>query len=235
MVGIQSSRLSLARGLYRQALRLWIRLTARDQDRIHLEKVDGTEIIILPGVFDGVRLRTGAFLAETLDMVPGPASARVLDLGTGSGIGAICAARRGARVVATDINPAAVRCARLNAMAHHLEHKIETATGDLFAPVGDEAFDLILFNPPFYHGRPRNLADAAWRTPDVFERFIRELPQHLTPQGRALVVLSSDGDVKNTLAAAENLVVRPIRRSDLVNEILAVYEIRLAPHEGATK
>lgn len=227
MVGIQS-RLSPVRGLYRQALRLWIRLTAREDDRIRLEPVDGTEIIILPGVFDGVRLRTGAFLAETLDMVAVPASARVLDLGTGSGIGAVCAARRGARVVATDINPEAVRCARLNAIAHHLENKIEMATGDLFAPVPGEAFDLVLFNPPFYHGRPRNLADAAWRSPDVFERFLRELPQHLTPQGCALVVLSSDGDVSGLLGAATHLVVRAIRRSDRVNEILAVYEIRVA-------
>ena len=105
-----------------------------------------------------------------------PPGASVLDLGTGSGIGAIFAARWASRVVATDINPEAVRCAQINTLAHHLEHKIETRCGDLFEPVGTERFDVILFNPPFYRGRPRDLADHAWRSPDAFDRFLRELP-----------------------------------------------------------
>lgn len=234
MVGAQS-RLSPARELYRRALRVWVRLTVRDRGRIRVEKVDGADIVILPGVFNGVQLRTGIFLAETLDMVPVPSSARVLDLGTGSGIGALCAARRGTRVVATDINPEAVRCAQINVLAHHLEQRIETRVGDLFAPVDNEAFDLILFNPPFYHGRARDLADVAWRSPDVFERFLLELPRHLTPQGRALVVLSSDGDVSGALARAEHLDIRPLRRSDLLNEILTVYDIRVRQSERSTE
>jgi HemK-related putative methylase len=218
----------VAREIYRRALRRWIQLTVPDRNRTRIEKFNGIEIIVLPGVFDGVLLRTGAFLAEALSAENVPPSTRVLDLGTGSGIGAIFAARRAACVVATDINPEAVRCAQINAIAHHLEDKIETCTGDLFAPIGDEAFDLILFNPPFYRDRARNLEDAAWRSPDVFDRFLRELPDHLTENGRALVVLSSDGDVSRALGAAKHLVVRPIRRRDLVNEILTVYEIRVA-------
>ena len=47
------------------------------------------EILVLPGVFDGVRLRSGAFLAQTLAALAIRADAHVLDLGTGSGIGAI--------------------------------------------------------------------------------------------------------------------------------------------------
>jgi methylase of polypeptide subunit release factors len=217
-----------AREVYRRALRIWIWLTVRGSERIRIEVCHGTEIIVLPGVFDGVQLRTGAFLAESLGTETVPSNARVLDLGTGSGIGAIFAARHAARVVATDINPEAVRCVRLNAIAHHLENKIETRTGDLFAPVGDETFDLILFNPPFYHGHARDAADAAWRSPDVFERFLRELPCHLSENGRALVVLSSDGELSHALSNARHLAVRAIRRRDLVNEILTVYEIRVA-------
>ena len=218
----------VTRTLYRSALRTWIRLAVRDHNRLRVEKVDGAEIVVLPGVFNGVRLRTGAFLVRTLNASLVPVGARVLDLGTGSGIGAIFAARWAARVVATDINPEAVRCAQINTLAHHLEHKIETRVGDLFAPVGTERFDVILFNPPFYRARPRDLGDAAWRSPDAFERFLRELPLHLNENGRALVVLSSDGDIAETLTAAKHLSVRAIRQRDLINEILTVYEIRVA-------
>lgn len=226
---VEGVRWRWARQVYRRALREWIRWTVGQSNQTRIEKVKGLEIIVLPGIFNGVRLRTGTFLVDTLEKANMPAGARVLDLGTGSGIGAIFAARRGAHVLATDINPRAVRCAQINAIAHHLEHKIETRLGDLFSPVGDEAFDLVLFNPPFYHGHPRDLADAAWRSPNAFERFLRELPKHLAPNGRAMVVLSSDGDLGTALGEAKHLVVRPLGQRDLVNEILCVYEIRVAP------
>ncbi len=191
--------------------------------------MNGTPIIVLPGVFDGVRLRTGAFLAQALDPHSCPPGARVLDLGTGSGLGAVCAARWGAQVIATDVNPEAARCARVNALAQHLEQRIETRVGDLFEPVRGERFDVILFNPPYYRGSPRDLSDHAWRSPDVFDRFLRELPEFLTPTGRALVVLSSDGDVAGALSAARHLAVRAVRQRDLRNEELTLYELRPAP------
>ena len=219
------------RSIYRaaQRLRLWL---WPDEQRLHIRQVDGTPIMVLPGVFDGIRLRSGAFLAQTFAALPIPANAQVLDLGTGSGIGAIFAARRAARVVATDINPEAVRCAQVNALALHLDHKIETRMGDLFEPVHGEQFDVILFNPPFYRGQPRDMADRAWRSPDVFDRFVHELPAHLCPGGFALIVLSTDGDIADALFSAKHLVVRPVKRRDLINEILTVYEIRVSDRAG---
>jgi release factor glutamine methyltransferase len=218
-----------SRALYRWIWRLRRLLMSRDDDLLRVRGVCGIRIVVLPGVFDGVRLRTGAFLAETLNPDTCPSGARALDLGTGSGIGAIVAARYAAQVIATDINPEAVRCARLNALAHHLEERIETRVGDLFEPVRGERFDAILFNPPYFRGRPRDLADGAWRSPDVFDRFLRELPAHLTPGGHALVVLSSDGDIAAALWSATHLSVRVVRARDLLNETLTVYEIRTAP------
>ena len=198
----------------------------RDDKVIRVRTVHGAPLVVLPGVFDGARLRTGAFLADTLNAVTCPPGTRALDLGTGSGIGAMVAARYGARVIATDINPEAVRCAKINALAHHLEDRIETRLGDLFEPVRGERFDLILFNPPYFRGRPRDLPDHAWRSPDAFDRFVRELPAHLTPGGRALVVLSSDGDIAPALLSATHLAVRVLRERDLFNEILTVYDVR---------
>ena len=223
---MSSKQWTVVRTLYRNALRIWVRSAIRDHNRLRVEKIDGVEIIVLPDVFNGVRLRTGAFLAETQSAVTVPAGSRVLDLGTGSGIGAIFAARYAAHVVATDINPAAVRCAQINALAQHLEQRIETRVGDLFAPVCDERFDLVLFNPPYFRGKPRSPLDAAWRSVDVFDRFLRELPAHLAVAGRALVVLSTDGEIAGALAEAKHLSVRVIRRRDLINEVLTVYEIQ---------
>jgi release factor glutamine methyltransferase len=200
----------------------------RDDNQLRVRTVSGIRIVVLPGVFDGVRLRTGAFLAQTLDPDTCPPGARALDLGTGSGLGAIFAARHGAQVIATDINPEAVRCAQMNVLAHHLEERVETRVGDLFEPVRGERFDVILFNPPYFRGRPRDLSDYAWRSPDVFDRFLRELPVHLTPGGHALVVLSSDGDIAPALWSASDLAVRTVRERDLLNEKLTVYEIRVS-------
>ena len=224
--GRSEVRWKQVRSIYRAAQRLRLRLWP-DDPRLHIRQVDGTPIMVLPGVFDGIRLRSGAFLAQTFAALPIPATTRVLDLGTGSGIGAIFAARRAARVVATDINPDAVRCALMNAEALHLDYRIETRAGDLFGPVHGEQFDAILFNPPFYRGQPRDMADRAWRSPDVFDRFLHELPAYLCPGGFALIVLSTDGDIADALFSAKHLVVRPVKRRDLVNEILTVYEIKV--------
>ncbi|MCA1554266.1 MAG: 50S ribosomal protein L11 methyltransferase, partial [Chloroflexi bacterium] len=108
------------RAAYRTGLGWWARVLARELERVRLKRVDGVSLVMLPGVFDGVLLRSGAFLARALTDISLNAQTRVLDLGTGSGIGAVSAARRGAQVIASDINPAAARCARINALVHQL-------------------------------------------------------------------------------------------------------------------
>ena len=77
---------------------------------------------------------------------------------------------------------------------NHMEHKIEVRHGDLFAPVWQERFDLVLFNPPFLRGAARDDRDRAWRSSDVAERFAADLSAHLKPGGLALVLLSTFGD-----------------------------------------
>lgn len=217
-----------ARSIYRAGQRVGLPWRQRRLKRVQIEYIDGWPLIVLPGVFNGVRIRSGLMLARALEKLPLSATARVLDLGTGSGLGAIYAARRGAHIIASDINPEAVRCAQLNMLANHLEDRIEIRLGDLFEPVRGERFDVILFNPPYYRTQPRDFADRAWRGSDVFDRFLSELPEHLTQQGRALVVLSTDGDISFALTSASQLTTRVIRRRDLINEILTVYEIRVA-------
>lgn len=75
------------------------------------------------------------------------AGERVLELGAGLGLAAVLAARAGARVVATDILPAAVETIRANAALNGVT--IDARLGDCYAPVAGERFDLIASNPPY--------------------------------------------------------------------------------------
>jgi len=147
-------------------------------------------------------------LADNIDARKGE---RVLELGTGCGLLAILAAKAGAKVVATDINQAALECAHANAVAHRVEDCINFRLGDLFEPVTEEHFDLVIFNPPYLPVEPEEALcgplDRAWEAgPDgrrIIDRFLRELPNHLTPNGRVLFVQSSLANISKTLRVLE--------------------------------
>src|SRR5438105_1615555 len=85
---------------------------------------------------------------------------RALDMGSGSGVSALLAARAGAEVIAVDVNPAAVDCGRENATRNGLADRIKFARGDLFEGV-DGDFDLITFDPPFRWFEPRDLVERS--------------------------------------------------------------------------
>jgi len=200
--------------------------------QVILEEVDGVPLIVLPEVFNPVVFRTGTVLARTVASSPwarpSAEGSRALDLGTGSGVGAVFAARRGHQVTAVDLNPEAVRCVRLNALLHRLEDRIEAREGDLFAPVAGETFDLVLFNPPFFRGEPRSRLDLAWRGTDVLERFAAGLPTALAPDGVALLLLSTDGDCAALLEALDRqgFTIEPAARRNFGNEVVTVHAVR---------
>ena len=108
---------------FRLFLRLRHQILGRRYRRLDIEHVDGVYLVVLPNVFNPVHFRTGVLLARSISDVARPltpprgAEPRALDMGTGSGIAAIFAARLGYRVIGVDVNPEAVRCARINALA----------------------------------------------------------------------------------------------------------------------
>src|SRR5262249_54957822 len=149
----------LTNALSRAALPFQRMVLRRRVGRLILEHLDGVPLLVLPEVFHPTVFRTSALLARTIATAappgcrPGTGAAGqeggyVLDMGTGTGVGAVFAARQGCRVVGVDVNPEAVRCARINTLLNRLEDRIEIREGDLFAPVQGERFDLVLFNPP---------------------------------------------------------------------------------------
>jgi len=220
-----------------KSMALAYRLVGKDKyDNFRLERVYDSPFLVTPSVFNPKVPRTGMFLAAQIQARTVQRDWDVLDMGTGSGVCAVFAAKHARRVVAVDINPAAVRCACINALMNHMEHRIDIRHGDLFAPVRGERFDLILFNPPFVKGAPRDDRDRAWRSNDVAERFAAGLRLHLKPGGSALVVLSTYGDGHTFLEefAKQELETSVLAQRRFVNERLTVFRLRLGPGSAAT-
>jgi len=225
---LKPARFPKLAGLIGKALALCYRLNGKDRyDDFRLERVAGVPILVMPSVFNPKVPRTGAFLAAYLGERQVGADAAVLDMGTGSGVCAIFAARHARRVVAVDINAAAIRCAGINASLNQLEHRIELRHGDLFAPVRGERFDLVVFNPPFLRGAPHNDRDRAWRSTDVAERFAAQLGAHLKPGGFALIVLSTFGDAQVFLQEVRRrgFAISVLAERRFVNERLAIFRL----------
>ena len=130
----------------------------------------------------------------------------VLEIGTGTGIIAIIAAKKANKVIATDINPHAIDCAVKNLITNKT-YNVELRKGDLFEPVQNEKFDLILFNTPYLPSaedeKLDDELDAAWNGGlngrDVIDRFIDEVKDYLNPGGKVQLVQSSLSDNQETL------------------------------------
>ena len=109
---LRIARPPLITRLIGKAMALGYRLAGKDRyDDFRLERVNGVPFIVMPTVFNPKVPRTGEFLASLLDSRLVQRDWDVLDMGTGSGVCAVFAAKHARRVVAVDINPAAVRCA----------------------------------------------------------------------------------------------------------------------------
>jgi ribosomal protein L3 glutamine methyltransferase len=125
---------------------------------------------------------------------------RVLDLCTGSGCLAILASRHfpNARIDAVDISPDALEVAARNIGEYGLEQRVKLHRGDLFGPLGETRYDLIISNPPYVDAQgmkalprecrtePRLAFDGGEDGLDVIRRILNEAGAHLSPQGGLL-------------------------------------------------
>ena len=149
-------------------------------------------------------------LAENLRVYEGEF---VLDMGTGCGILAVLAAEKADEVLAVDINPYAIRCAKKNAEINGVEDKVEFLLGDLFEPIKPRGiFDLIIFNAPYLPseiGEERSWIGKAWAGGKtgrkIIDRFISGAPKFLRRNGRIMLVQSSLSNVDESLDAFNKL------------------------------
>jgi SAM-dependent methyltransferase len=128
--------------------------------------------------------------AETLaDLTIRQPVGSALDVGTGSGLLALLAARHADRVVATDINPHALDLAELNGALNDVR-QLEPRLGDLFEPVADSRFDLIVSNPPYVISPETDLLfrHSPMARDALSGTVVREAAAHLTEGGFAHIL-----------------------------------------------
>ena len=130
----------------------------------------------------------------------------VLDLGTGCGILGILAAKKATQVLAVDLNPYAIRCAKENSKLNGVFDNMNFVQGDLFTSLSKITFDLVLFNAPYLPSEEREAASWIGRSwaggadgRQVVDRFIIQVPVYLKPNGRVLLMQSTLTGVEETL------------------------------------
>ncbi|MCX3061902.1 DUF7059 domain-containing protein [Streptomyces beihaiensis] len=135
---------------------------------------------------EGVVLGVGGASTTLAGITVRTPVASALDLGTGSGIQALHAARHATRVTATDLNPRALRVTALTLALSDVP-AADLREGSLFEPVGDETYDLIVSNPPFVisPGARLTYRDGGMRGDDLCRSLVQEAAAHLNEGGYA--------------------------------------------------
>ncbi len=152
--------------------------------------------------------------------------ARVLEIGTGSGLLSLCCLQAGAaHVIATDLNPAAVANARENAQQLGFAEKLEARLVPRRAPAAwtvlapEETFDLILSNPPWENRTPVSVQEFALYDPgfELLHSLLSGARQRLRPGGRIWLAYGCVTAIRTIeqVAAEQQLNCRLLDERDL--------------------
>lgn len=161
--------------------------------------------IVLPGVFyPHLTISTKLLLEflETKDLK----KQSFLELGCGTGMISVFAAKKGAQVTASDINPKAIENATLNATKNNVN--INAVKSDLFSQLQSMQFDYIVINPPYYPKNASDMAENAWFCGEdfgYFKRLFEVLKHHIHQKSKVYMILSEDCDLEriSNIAKAE--------------------------------
>jgi methylase of polypeptide subunit release factors len=228
-------RQTAPQGIWRRRLRKTIHffsyhlILKRHTTRV--TRAAGFRLVVRPTVFHPRFFITSEFFASFISRLD-LTGKRVADVGTGSGILALAAARAGAiHVTAVDVNPNAASTAAENARANGHGDRVMPVCSNLLCALAPSAlFDVIISSPPSFPGEPRDIADRAWHAGPNYRDIVPLFDQareRLAPGGRVYVLVSSDSD----LDLFSRLIVRARFRALLIAErsifieSLLIYEL----------
>jgi release factor glutamine methyltransferase len=182
---------------------------------------------VLPGVFHpGLFFSTKILLKylESFDLK----DKTLLELGAGSGLISIFAAKRNAKVTATDISLSAIKNIKLNAEKNSVELNI--IHSDLFDNIPEQTFDFIIINPPYFPGDPKTESEQAWFCGSdfgFFKKLFEQIGDYICDTTKVIMILSEDCDIEmiNSLAAENNFTLNEIHREKVWNEWNYIYNI----------
>jgi release factor glutamine methyltransferase len=171
------------------------------------KKLAGFTYSVLPKVYKG-STDTELF-CKILNIKKGQ---DVWDIGTGTGLIALTAKREGAHyVLATDLNPDAVKNAKENSKLLGL--KIDIRQADVFGSIVKKV-DIITFNPPFTDQQAKQSHEISFWDKDhkTLRNFFGNVRKHLKPGGKAFIAWSSFGDTKKLrrIAKESNLSLKEV-------------------------
>lgn len=192
---------------------------------------------VKPGVFHPKFFSSTGFMLEFLEFM-NFSGKKVIEIGSGSGLISIVAAKEGARVTAIDISKIAVENTRLNIGLNQdridpRSGHVEVIESDLFEKINHGVFDLLIVNPPFYPGEAQKPEDHAWyagKDMDYFQKLFSTCLDHMNSASEMYMVLSEDCNFNRIfeLAKKNSLSIKAVAVKQFITENLYIFKISLS-------
>jgi release factor glutamine methyltransferase len=178
-----------------------------------------------PGFFFSTRLLLNYILKLDLK------KRSFLELGAGSGLIAMSAAKKGAIVTATDINTVAIDYLQQNVERNSVS--ITILRSDLFDDIPLTQFDVVAINPPYYKRNPQNELEHAWFCGEQGEYFVKlfsQLGNYIHSSTGIIMVLCDDCDVQmiESIANRAGYKMQLQQATRRLWEMNYIYEIKQA-------
>jgi len=195
----------------------------------------GIRLVIPPAVFHPGFFFSTRLLLRYIASLP-LQNKLFLEPGAGSGLISLYAARKGAIVTATDINPVAISFLENNRHINRLH--INIIQSDLFKQIPQQAFDIIAINPPYYKKQPRTAAEYAWYCGERGEYFVhlfKDLRNYMHAQSVVLMVLCDGCDIQmiKDMAAQHGFKLNCVQTKKNWVEINFIFKIEIGNRQSA--
>jgi len=164
----------------------------REKKKYKIKVLEKT-FTVYPNVFSPKYFHDPEFFVEEIHVRKGET---FLEIGCGTGIISIFVALKGAKkIVATDINPNAIKNAKENVKLHKLDKIIEVREGDVYKPIKQkEKFNTIFWNFPWRYTERKNMSlleKSVFNDYNSLEKFVKGAKSHLKDKGKIIIGFST--------------------------------------------